>query len=600
MTMTQPPDVVCSLLSQYLDAASPDSDLLSWSLRISSPQLSRYALCELLAAAAELQDDCLHWLKQQFANPVYSLSVEEQIQTLQALYRDWSTLKAPLSWPQMAPFGFSPQQLQLQHPEDYLPLGSQLGNWTLNSRIGVGGFAVVFAASNTEGSRAAALRIPRCDDDEHKTALNCRRLQSEAELLEGLKIDGVPELYECMTAAFGPVAVTNLVAGTRWDSISDSDRTLAQQIEVFIQLAETVDKIHRSGIVHGDIKQQNVLIDAQGKVWLLDFNGARLTSPDQPQSKDNIGTFGFMSPEAMLTADDAPDLRSDLYSLGALLYELTTGRTWIAAHSREEALVAAVLKGGNQGAPFLEDTPPALRRIIEAAVSHEEFRRYETAVDMATNLREWMAAPEAELKIPVINERLAAWRLGRVIARYSSRCHALRTSLEQLPPVDPDQPLPVAVRNQLGLIIGIPLAASEVTATAGLLQQQLPEFTADTGLTNFFYRSARLEGSDLAELQPLVEDANEWMNTVLAILQSCDDGPPVSHWCMVELAIQTFCAPQNPSYRNGWPALAHQQELPAELTSPFAELCRKGPAPQEWEAVIKRIDHDIIHYLRWR
>jgi len=162
---------------------------------------------------------------------------------------------------------------------------------------------------------------------------------------------------------------------------------------VLSAVARGLHHAHRHGVVHGDVVPSNILLKSDGSPKLTDFGIARLLGPLAARWKTGVtaGTPVYMSPEQAAAMNDVIDGRSDVYSLGAVLYEAVTGRAPFAGRSTPEILekVAKVAPP----APRLVDPAldPDLERIILKAMDKDPARRYATAKDLADALHEWSA-----------------------------------------------------------------------------------------------------------------------------------------------------------------------------------------------------------------
>ena len=177
-----------------------------------------------------------------------------------------------------------------------------------------------------------------------------------------------------------------------------------------IQAAEALDHAHKFGIVHRDIKPANLLLDIQGNLWITDFGLARLSDDaGLTITGDLLGTLRYMSPEQALAKRGYLDHRTDIYSLGATLYELVTLRPAVDGQDRQEVL-----------RKIAQDEPPPPRRLNPAipreletillkAMNKEPESRYDTAQEMAHDLRRFLENRPIRAKRPSLMERAAKW-----------------------------------------------------------------------------------------------------------------------------------------------------------------------------------------------
>ena len=592
------PDAVRQLLIQFAETGSIEDDLQQLAQSLPDARHHQIAFCELLAMASEWADDPLNWLLSGIQQGRWLVSPEQQMHVLQALYRDWSNPVGPLTWTQLSSFGFSPWQLDLRQPDEFWPLGQILHGYQLETRLAAGSFAVVYRGKSLENNASVAIRVPRKVPIETMQAERSERLSHEAKLLQNLHLPGVPRLLASYQTEHGPIVITELIIGSPWSDLSTDQLPLSQHIALLARVAEIADRVHQSGLIHGDLKRENVLVDEQNCPWLLDFNVSRLAEPDQPQLQSLAGTLAIMSPEALLTSDDGLDFRRDIYSLGAVLYELVTGLPWTTAGSREEALVETVVKGAAEGPQFPGHVPEGLQQIIRAAVSHEEFRRFETAADFAACCHQWLANPSNPLPCPPVNAPLTCWRLGLALGLFASRCQGLLRIMKSLPEIPAEAKAPTEILNRMDHVMGLPLAATEIRTLASLLGHTVPELPDEKTLAAMFYRARRLTGASLPELLKLLDGAQEWFRIVFDQLRSGLSPEQSLPWSVLELGIQTRLAPESSSARRTWSILA-DGIIPEMAAAAFAETCRNPPDRSGWKSAIDALNYDVVRYFRW-
>jgi serine/threonine protein kinase len=186
-------------------------------------------------------------------------------------------------------------------------------------------------------------------------------------------------------------------------------RTVAQ---LGIQAAEAVDHAHQHGILHRDIKPANLLLDRDGRVWVTDFGLARLQSETGLSATgDLIGTLRYMSPEQALAKRVLIDHRSDIYSLGATLYELLTLQPMFAGRDREELLRQIALDEPPPPQSLNKNIPRELETIILKAIVKAPEERYGTAQELADDLHRFLEDR------PVTARRPSLWERTRKCAR---------------------------------------------------------------------------------------------------------------------------------------------------------------------------------------
>ena len=184
-------------------------------------------------------------------------------------------------------------------------------------------------------------------------------------------------------------------------------RTIAQFI---IEVAEALDYAHNEGIVHRDIKPSNLILDAGGRVWVTDFGLARIQSdPGVTASGDLIGTLRYMSPEQVLAKRVVIDHRTDIYSLGATLYELMTLRPAFPSDQRQELLRQITLEDPRPPRRINKSVPAELETIAVKAMAKNPVDRYESAQHFADDLRRFINDEPIQARRPTKLQQTQKW-----------------------------------------------------------------------------------------------------------------------------------------------------------------------------------------------
>ena len=271
--------------------------------------------------------------------------------------------------------------------------GTKLGRYQIRSKIGAGGMGEVYRARDTQLGRDVAVKVlpSNYSVDEHRLS----RFEQEASAASALNHPNILNVHDIGSHGGSPYVVSELLEGeTLRTRVSGAPLAQRRAIDYALQIAHGLAAAHEKGIVHRDLKPDNIFIMKDGRVKILDFGIAKLTQPEGNQSQTEIptrrvntdpgvviGTVGYMSPEQV--RGKGVDHRSDIFSFGAILYEMLSGRRAFQGESAADTM-SAILK---EDAPDLSDTnqniSPALERLVNHCLEKNPEARFHSARDLA-------------------------------------------------------------------------------------------------------------------------------------------------------------------------------------------------------------------------
>lgn len=305
--------------------------------------------------------------------------------------------------------------------------------YELTGEIHRGGQGVVYRAVQLSTNRDVAIKVLR--DGALSSVRDRARFEREVQVLASVKHPDIVSIYDSGEADGQCYLVMDLVQGRRLDeylrgrdvSLSGSStrwervRSTRAKLELFVRICEAINAAHVRGVIHRDLKPSNILITDDGAPRVLDFGLAKITeTTDSSDLREQtltepgqfVGTLSYASPEQADGGEDAIDMRTDVYSLGVMLYTSLTGRFPYDVTGRPHEIVRRILHDAptspSRAATHIEADVDA---ILLKCLSKEPARRYETAGELARDLRRFLEGKPVEAK------RDSGWYLFRVFVR---------------------------------------------------------------------------------------------------------------------------------------------------------------------------------------
>ena len=257
--------------------------------------------------------------------------------------------------------------------------------------IGTGGMAVVYKARCHRLNRLVAIKILKDDfleDEEFR-----RRFHSESQAVGMLTHPNIVSVYDVSTSITLDYIVMELIDGITLKQYMEKKGVLnwKETLHFAIQIAKALDHAHSRGIVHRDIKPHNVMVLKNGSVKVTDFGIARMMSKGNTLTKEALGSVHYISPEQ--AKGGRVDNRSDLYSLGVVMYEMMSGRPPYDGESPVSVAIQHINGGAVMPSTLNPNIPGGLEQIIMKAMAHEPANRYTTATQMLSDLDEFRKDP---------------------------------------------------------------------------------------------------------------------------------------------------------------------------------------------------------------
>ncbi|MEK6676468.1 MAG: serine/threonine-protein kinase [Planctomycetota bacterium] len=306
----------------------------------------------------------------------------------------------------------------------------RIGPYRVLELIGTGGMGVVYLAEQENPRRKVALKVVRSDIS---TPQRLRRFEFEAQLLGRLQHPAITRVFEAGSTdteiGLQPFLAMEYIKGRPLLAFSNEAKLdMRQRLELLAKVCDGVQHAHQNGVIHRDLKPDNVLVDETGQPKILDFGLARATDSDvqattrQTEIGQLLGTIPYMSPEQLSGNPQEIDTRSDVHALGAIGYELLTGELPFKVRGVKIPEAARMIQ---------QDEPESLsshdrelrgdvETIIGKALEKSKDRRYQSAGDLAADLRRFL------LDEPIAARPPTAWYQMRKFAR---RNRALVTGL---------------------------------------------------------------------------------------------------------------------------------------------------------------------------
>src|SRR5881396_206479 len=322
--------------------------------------------------------------------------------------------------------------------------GKHISHYEVLSLLGRGGMGEVFLAHDTSLGRKVALKLLRSDFTRIEERL--RRFRQEARAASALNHPNILTIYEIGHDGSLHFMATEYVEGeTLRQHLSRARLTVGQTLDVAIQVASALAAAHQAGIIHRDIKPENTMVRTDGNVKVLDFGLAKLTEPKTIETAAPtllkvetepgmvMGTLSYMSPEQARGV--AVDARTDIWSLGVMIYEMAAGRQPFEGETASDVMSLILQKEPLPLAYSWPEVPAELERIVRKALRKDKEERYQTIKDLLIDLRnlrkELELSAEMERSAPPTGRAMSSGQPAAATATSTSSAEYIVTEIKQ-------------------------------------------------------------------------------------------------------------------------------------------------------------------------
>jgi serine/threonine protein kinase len=307
-----------------------------------------------------------------------------------------------------------------------LASGTKLGRYEIRAQIGAGGMGEVYLALDSELDRTVALKILPAEVATNRERL--RRFVQEAKAAAALNHAHIAHVYEIGEAEGRHFISMEYVEGLTLSArISGRPLPVDETVQLGSEIADALEEAHSKGITHRDLKPANIMITPRGQTKLLDFGLAKVRRSIEKENSGDattqlktaegivIGTVMYMSPEQAL--GQIVDHRSDIFSLGAVLYEMATGRLPFTGATATEIIDRIAHSQPEAISRLNYEVPGELERIIRKCLEKDKQRRYQSARELLVDLRNLkrdsaIEGVVAEKKTPARRSRIQPWMIA--------------------------------------------------------------------------------------------------------------------------------------------------------------------------------------------
>ncbi|MBN1222132.1 MAG: protein kinase [Candidatus Aminicenantes bacterium] len=294
-----------------------------------------------------------------------------------------------------------------------------IGKYKILEELGKGAMGVVYKALDPDIDREVAIKLIRFDMASEESDIEdmAKRFIREAQSAGKLEHPNIITIYEVDRDKGQTFIVMKYIDGDSLKKIISSGKKFPLQdvVQLTDKLCDALDYAHRCKIIHRDIKPANILIDKEGRPFVVDFGVARMEMSTLTQSGAIVGTPSYMAPEQVMGTK--VDSRADIFSLGVIIYEMLTGKRPFEG----DHITTIVYKIMNEEPPSVlkmqKDLPPGLEQVLSKALSKDPNTRYQSCRELAGALRQAAQMEDATISLSLDRNELTMFRKQRRIKR---------------------------------------------------------------------------------------------------------------------------------------------------------------------------------------
>jgi serine/threonine protein kinase len=571
---------------------------LQWLEQVEEDDRARELGRTFLIMGAEMLEWDFRWIHAQWERYSGYLRGAEEIETIRELFQHQIECESRPRWEDYLGFEFPAGRLRLSNDGERQFLGEVVANkYRIAEWIGAGRFGIVYRAVCLDSQRTVALKVPAPTLQSCRFNNACRLLEEEEKALRSAAGKGVPEVLESLHHDGIPVLVMEFVDGRPLSDLpTDSEKSRRKVAAYLAQVAGILDRYDSKGLIHRDLKPDNILIDRDETAYIVDFGLGLDEAARFDEDTRQAGTRPFMPPELLTNMLYSADGRSDLWAIGTMLRDAFSDQAPPAPETNEEAFVASLL--GSIGTSASDEEPASgIQQIIDRCLARDPDRRFNTGKELAGAIHAWLRGDEPNEVPPNSIHAIGFWRFAmkasqvlRTLSTSRAAVTRLRTRMEtESESAQSHSELHEAVAYAHGAIVFL----AELQRTDPPIQFQIPEETAEFFRTRFY----QPKKTCLEEATAILAKTDSMMNAVKYLLKECHEKAAASssnteRFCYFAIAISHVVQPEKPL-----DVLATECGLREELWAEPVHTLQFSNDPREIENARKLLNVRVERFL---